>query len=258
SDGTLFGTCYQYDDFILDYKLTDIYVGTEEVDDMDKTGAGRWFGLDIARPNYDTSYYGHYLMLYFNIVLNDNVANTSLNAFVTNSGPTPETMQIVQDPIPMSLFRDISYDGSSKLLEDVAAEDAVCVRWVAENNVLKLYMKKASEVQFTWYATISGIETNGYMALCCTGFTHLHLDDFSLANTSTVYSCASNEAPEKQIIEVEAPYDYNKYRDNDENFENELNYLNATGCGSSVSGMILPAVLIGAVGYFVFRKKEDK
>ena len=258
SDGTLFGTCYQYDDFILDYKLTDIYVGTDEVDDMDKTGVGRWFGLDIARPNYDTSYYGHYLMLYFNIVLNESVANTSLNAFVTSGGPTPETMKIDQDPIPMSLFRDISYDGATKLLEDVAEEDAVCVRWVAENNVLKLYMKKASEVQFTWYATISGIETNGYLSLCCTGFTHLHLDDFSLANTSTVYTCASNEAPEKQIIEVEAPYDYNKYRDDDKNFENELNYLNATGCGSSVSGFILPAVLVGAVGYFVFRKKENK
>jgi hypothetical protein len=258
SDGTLFGTCYQYDDFILDYKLTDIYVGTDEVDDMDKTGVGRWFGLDIARPNYDTSYYGHYLMLYFNIVLNENVTNTSLNAFVTSGGPTPETMQIEQDPIPMSLFRDISYDGTSKLAEDIAAEDAVCVRWVAENNVLKLYMKKASEVQFTWYATVSGIETNGYLSLCCTGFTHMHLDDFSLANTSTVYTCASNEAPEKQIIEVEAPYDYNKYRDNDENFEKELNYLNATGCGASVSGMIIPTLLVGAVGYFVFRKKEDK
>ncbi len=259
SDGTQFGTCYQYDNFILDYKLTDIYVGTDEVDDMEKTGVGRWFGLDIGRPNYDTKYSGSYLLLYFHIVLDESKQTSALNAYTTSGVSLPEKMKIEQTPIPMSLFRDISYDGEEVALEDVDEADAVCVRWVAENNVLKMYMKKACEIEYTLYATVTGIETNGYMALCCTGYTYLHLDDFSLANTSTVYTCASNEAPEKEIIEVEAPYDYNKYRDNDENFDKELNYLDEMGgCGSSVGFTILPALAIGALGYFVFRKKENK
>ena len=269
SDGTLFGTCYQYDNFILDYKLTDIYVGTEEVEDMDKTGVGRWFGLDIGRPNYDTGYYGHYLMFYFNIVSNS--ATTTLNTFVTQNGPAPETMKIDNKAIPMSLFNDISYDGAAKSIDDIAESDAVCVRWVGENNTLKLYMKKAGEIEYTLYSTITGIETNGYMALCCTGFTHLHVDDFSLANTSTVYTCASNEEPETQIIEVEPEYDYNKYIETG-TFKDELNYIEdmknnannntnnntAVGCAASVGLTVIPVLTIGAAGYFVFRKKEDK
>ncbi len=265
SDGTLFGSCYQYDNFILDYKLTDIYIGTDEVEDMDKTGVGRWFGLDIGRPNYDTGYYGHYLMFYFNIVSNS--ASTTLNTYVTQNGPAPETMKIDNKAIPMSLFNDISYDGVTKSIDDIAESDAVCVRWVAENNTLKLYMKKAGEIEYTLYSTITGIETNGYMALCCTGFTHLHVDDFSLANTSTVYTCASNEAPETQIIEVEPEYDYNKYIETG-TFKEELNYIedlrnnmnntNNGGCAASVGLTVIPVLTIGAVGYFVFRKKEDK
>lgn len=261
SDRTFFGSCYEYDNFILDYKLTNIYVGTDEVEDMDKTGVGRWFGLDIGRPNYDTSYYGQNLMFYFNIVAAEGTETTTLNTYVTSGITVPETLKIDKTAIPMSLFRDISYDGVTKTADGIEAGDAVCVRWVAEDNVLKLYMKKASDLQFTQYATITGMETNGYVALCCTGFTHLHLDDFSIANTSAVYECASNEAPEKEIIEVEPEYDYNKYIETG-TFKEELNYLEnmntASGCQASVGLAVLPVLTAGAVGYFVFRKKEDK
>jgi len=267
SDKTLFGPTYEYDDFILDYKITDIKVcgcdRTVACGCEDATATPRWFGLDIGRTAYDIGAYGSYLMLYFNITNLKDRGTTQLTAFTTSGVEVPESMKIENHKqIPMSLFEAVYYDGAVKGVADVKEGDAVCVRWVAENNVLKLYMKKASETDFVHYTTVTGIETNGHLALCCTGYTYLGMDDFSIANTSTVYQCASNEAPEKQIIEVEPEYDYNKYIDSG-TLKDELNYLEGKGgCNSSVSGSILiPSVValaVAGVVIFARRRKDEK
>lgn len=259
SDRTVFAPCYEYDNFILDYKMTDIYVGVDGMENTERTGVDHWFGLDISREHFDTAYYGTYLMLYFRITpLQDEIA---LSAYTTSGVMLPEDLNITEiKKIPKSLFTDIHYDGETKTVDDVKSGDAVCVRWVSENNVLKLYMKKASETEFVHYYTVSGIEIRGYLSLCCTGFTYLRLDDFSIANTSNVYNCASNEAPETVVKEVTPKYDYNKYIASG-TLQEEINLIeNASGCSSSVqadSMIIIGAVLLVFVIFTIVRGKKN-
>ncbi len=255
SDGSVFGPMHEYDDFTMDYKLCNIYVATEErnaayyedsVENniIDRTAPNRWIGFDFGRKNADLNAYGSYLMLYFNIT--GKGATTSVNAFVTKGATMPEKLNITMvEKIPTSYFNDVSYDGVNVMKEDVKASNAVCIRWVAKNNVLELHMKRAKDLAYTKYAEITGVETSGSVAICCTGFTFLEIDDFSIANNSNVYVCASNEAPKTEIVEVEPEYDYNKYL-NPGNFDEELNLLDkasSSGCNGSITAACVPALL---------------
>lgn len=238
SDGTFFGSAHQYDSFIMDYKLCNIYVGTPDMENTQATKEGRWLGFDLSRQTKKISDYGSYLMLYFTIVPSKNATSVSLSAYTKSSSATaadPNSYVIskVRD-IPVNYFTDIQYDGVDSQKANIKNSDALCVRWVSENGVLKLYMKKASEADFTLYYTIMGLELNGYFALCNTGFLHAELDDFSMANTSPMYECADSEAPET-IIKDKEIYIYDK-GNIDVNWEEELvlNASNQGGCGSSI------------------------
>lgn len=238
SDGTFFGSAHQYDSFIMDYKLCNIYVGTPDMEVTQATKEGRWLGFDLSRQTKKISDYGSYLMLYFTIVPSKNASSVSLSAYTKSSSATaaaPDSYVIskVRD-IPVNYFNDIQYDGVDTQKANIKDSDALCVRWVSENGVLKLYMKKASEADFTLYYTIMGLELNGYFALCNTGFLHAELDDFSMANTSPMYECADSEAPETIVKEKEI-YIYDK-GNVDVNWEEEISLNNAgdSGCGSSI------------------------
>jgi hypothetical protein len=259
SDGTFFGSAHQYDSFIMDYKLCNIYVGTPDMEVTQATKEGRWLGFDLSRQTKKISDYGSYLMLYFTIVPSKNASFVSLSAYTKSSSETaadPDSYVIskVRD-IPVNYFNDIQYDGVNSQKANIKDSDALCVRWVSENGVLKLYMKKASEADFTLYYTIMGLELNGYFALCNTGFLHAELDDFSMANTSPIYECADSEAPET-IIKDKEIYIYDK-GNIDVNWEDEL-VLNASdkgGCSSSVATMGGVGLTL-ASAVFLFKKRR--
>lgn len=261
SDGSIFAPAYQYDDFILDYKITDIYVGEEGAKDDEATASGRWLGLDIGRENYGTTSYGSYLMFYFRITPDGEY--TTLTEYKANDGDTPEKLEITPidgKGIPSSLFNDIQYTND---ISSVKPGDAVCVRWVSEDNSLKLYMKKASDKKFVHYYTVEGVETSGHVALCCTGYTYCNIDDFSIANTSPIFECGDNDYPETIIKEVEPEYDYNKYIF-DINFDEEKNYLtdkdryvSADGCSGSTGSSLFGIASILAL-LVVFNKNGKR
>lgn len=259
SDGTFFGSAHQYDEFIMDYKLSNIYVGTPDQSVTDKTAVDRWLGLDISRASKSVSSYGSYAMLYFRIVPKEGVTTAALTMYASANSPTAVDANEVTisqvTAIPNSYFTDISYDGTNVQKTDVKDGDALCVRWVSEDGILKLYMKKASEGEFTLYYTIRGLELNGYFALCNTGYMHVELDDFSMANTSPMYVCADNEAPET-ITKIEEELIYDKGHV-DVNWEEELNYLEKLGgCGSSVAALSAGLTLLGAAAFVTFKRKK--
>ena len=246
SDGTFFGSAHQYDSFIMDYTLCNVFVGTGDGLDYEETKPNRWLGLDVSRNSTMIASYGSYAMLYFAIVPYDGATTVSLNLYTSESSlldPTTITVSQVR-PIPAEYFRDLSYDGVNTVKDDIKEDDALCVRWVSENGILKLYMKKFGETDFTLYYTVFGLELRGYFALCNTGYVHAELDNFSMANTSPKYVCAPNEAPETQIVEKEnVIYDRG---DVDVNWEEELKYNpitapaaapTKTGCKSDVVGL---------------------
>ena len=254
SDNSVFAPAYSYDDFILDYKITDIFVGTEDMENHQCTKPGRWIGLDIGRAAYDMRSYGSYLNFYMTITPSGNTS--ALNVYSKTAVPEKLEITKVKD-IPASLFTAVEYDGKTKDATAIKATDAVCVRWVAKNNTLSLYLRRAGDKEFTLYYTVTGVETSGYVALCCTGYTFLNIDDFSIANTSDIYVCGDNDYPETIIKEVEPPYDYNKYLV-DTDLEEELNYLDkaqSKGCKGSTSGMLF-AALVGVGAALVLKKKR--
>ena len=260
SDGTFFGSAHQYDSFIMDYKLCNIYVGTPDMEVTQATKEGRWLGFDLSRQTKKISDYGSYLMLYFTIVPSKSATSVSLSAYTksgsaTAAAPDSYVISKVRD-IPVEYFNDIQYDGVDVQKANIKDTDALCVRWVSENGVLKLYMKKASEADFTLYYTIMGIELNGYFALCNTGFLHAELDDFSMANTSPMYECADSEAPETIVKEKEI-YIYDK-GNVDVNWEEEitLNQSGKSGCGSSIVATECVGLTLAAAALLL--KKQRK
>ena len=172
--------------------------------------------------------------------------------------------QIWHKPIPTSLFEDIQYDGVSTTENDIKESDAICIRWVSDatNENLKLYLKKAGEVNFTLYYEVRGINCHGYQALSCTGYTYVMYDNFSIANTSPIFDVANNEAPEV-ITKTETNTIYDKGHV-DVNLEQELilNGLSTnkdnskkSGCFGSINGG-LTALVLAAVA-IVLKKKKD-
>ena len=224
------------------------------------TKEGRWLGFDLSRQTKKISDYGSYLMLYFTIVPSKNASSVSLSAYTKSSSATaaaPDSYVIskVRD-IPVNYFNDIQYDGVDTQKANIKDSDALCVRWVSENGVLKLYMKKASEADFTLYYTIMGLELNGYFALCNTGFLHAELDDFSMANTSPMYECADSEAPETIVKEKEI-YIYDK-GNVDVNWEEEISLNNAGdgGCGSSIAATGGVGITLAAAALLLKKRRK--
>lgn len=200
TDGTFFGSAHQYDSFILDFKLCSI-LADSSTSDPSKTATtlGRWIGLDLSRETKYAGSYGTYGTIITQIVpdttYGDSI-NPALWSDVDVSSLDKDSIQIINyKNIPVSMLESIQY--SSPSLEGSVKEgDAICFRFVSENSSIKMYLKKASEVNYTLYTEFKNLELNGYFALCCTGYTFMKIDDFSMANTSSCYVCADNESPD--------------------------------------------------------------
>ncbi len=256
SDTSRFGSAHQYDDFILDYKICNIYT-KNEAGDVNSTGTDKWIGLDIGKERKGETEYGSNVMLAFQIT--PTAEEVTLWTY-RNSMSDVDTEELAKNVteyqrIPASLFRDIQYDGESVRESDIKDENAVCVRFVSENGNVKLYMKKAHELEYTLYYKYAGVRTTGYAAICCTGYTYAKFDDFSMTNISSVYVNADSFAPE--VIEKETTkvvYDKNN-TDTNGLTEAALN-AGKSGCGSfiSVEFTILP--LLFAVGVVLMKKQR--
>ncbi len=255
SERSFFGSAHQYDDFILDYKLCDIYVGTPDTDDKLKTKNG-WLGLQIRRTknalkNTGATWYS--AETYANFRFNIAPGGDTYGFYAPEKLDGKRLTVTEYAKIPASLFKAIQYDGNNITQNSIKAGDAVCVRFVAEKGTLSFYLKKASEAEYTKYYSVSGVNTSGYIGLSCPGFTYCSIDDFSMANTSSVYVCADNETPEKVIVkETEIIYDRGAV---DVNYEDEKNLNKKSGCKGGVGAT--SAALFAAAAIAVAIKNKN-
>ena len=259
ADDSFFGSAHQYDSFIMDFQLCSIDVG------KGKTEEGRWLGLDVGRPSKTSTSYGNNLMLAVHIVPYTGVTEIDLWKWNQEDSTTDlkEIKIQMYKNIPAELFRSIQYDNETTYESDIRAADAVCFRWVSDatNESLKLYLKKACETDYTLYAEVKGLNTSGYQAIRCTGWSTFKIDNFSMANTSPIYQLAGNEPPEVQV-KTETEIIYTK-PDVDVNWNDEVR-LNGTvkastdkkgGCKGAVTGCVGMAAL-ALVGAFLIRRKD--
>lgn len=251
TDGTFFGSAHQYDAFVLDFKLCDI--------DVSSTDLTKWIGLDLSKENRYSGAYGSYGMLLTQITpegTSDYSPALWKDDYVSTLDMT--TLKIIQHKqIPADYFKPIQYTSTIEEA-NISEGDAICFRYVSDGSNLKFYLKKAKEANFELYTEVKGLELNGYFAICCTGFTYCKFDDFSMANTSSIYTVADNEKPET-ITETETVviYDNNNV---DVNLDKELS-LNAVSPALTITLGVLAGVGIlgsGVLAYFLIRKKGGK
>ena len=109
---------------------------------------------------------------------------------------------------------------------EVKPEDTLCIRWISDPTTesIRLYMKKLGEADFTLYYE-AFVNATGYVSLTCTGYVSFKMDNFSMSNTSPIYTIANNEVPETIYPEPEKEYIYTK-PDVDVNLAEEIK-LNA-------------------------------
>lgn len=260
SDWSLFGSAHEYDDFVLEFKLCNVYT-SDKTSDLNATALNKWLGLDLGKAAKGEVEYGSNVVLMFDI---NPTADTINLGYYIGAGSTEDRDAFPQKvikhkDIPASLLTDIGYDGVEKTETQVLEKDALCVRWVAEDGDVKLYLKKACELEYTLYYTVKDLETTGYSALCCTGYTFLKLDDFSMSNISDVYVCADNYVPET-IVETEKEIIYDRGNTDMNGLdETKLNQAASDGCGSQTNAMyfLLPTVLLGVMLLKKPTKKEE-
>ena len=284
ADGAMFGSAHQYDCFILDYKLCSIKTGPEPADPAevitDYTRVGKWVGLDLSRSVREFSEYGRYLMLLVTIVPAEDQNEVYVGPWVnqTYKDYNADYNQVVKDmirsPIPADIFRAIQYDGVTKQLSDVQEKDAVCFRWISYGDKIEFYLKTNDEIEFTKYSTFRNIDLQCYFTLTCTGYTTIQYDDFSMANTSPIYVCADNEAPETIVqTQTEVIYDAGNVDVNleeeikinteatDKKDSNEGSSSNSGSlCGGNIiaSSILLSSLSLCGATLLVIRKKGKK
>ena len=272
SDGSYFGSAHEYDNFVMDFKLTSIYA-SGKASDANTTQNGNWLGIDIGKSIKGITSYGSNVMLLIHITPPWNGDyDTWEKAGIDLYADSSSTVDVVEmskritynKSVPAQYFKDIQYDNVSKMESDVLEKDAVCFRLVAEGGTIRLYMKKACELEYTLYYSLYDIETTGYTALCCTGFTYLKMDDFCMSNISDLYYCADTFAPEKITETVtQTIYDKGNVDVNglDEIQLNKDGTAAEGGCGgfASAAYCVLPLVLAGVcVANKKGKGKEEK
>lgn len=268
SDDTFFASAHQYDNFIMDFKLCNIYGGSTKsgVDGM--TNKNCWIGIDLSRKRAAASKYGSYATLITNITP-DVASNPSQwrQGCYTDTNVSPITSFDVKvkkyDDIPTSLFEALYYETENQK-DTISPLDAVCFRYVAEDGNISLYLKKESDQRFTKYYTYSNLELNGYFALVCTGFLYCEIDDFSMTNTSDVYTNAPVYIPEPiTVTNTEVIYD-NYNATVDFTTEQELNLGGKGGlfggCKGSVvaSSIIVFSTTLSGLGFVIAKKRKER
>lgn len=261
SDESFFGSAHEYDEFIMEYKICNVFV-SDKTNDLNATAVNKWLGVDLGKSVKGLTGYGSNVVLMFNI--NPTAEEIDLGFYMAPDSPVsrddfPQKV-IKHKAIPADMLKAIGYDNETTYKDDVQEKDAVCVRWVAENGDIRLYLKKACETKYTLYYTVEDVDTTGYAALCCTGYTFLELDDFSVSNISSVYVCADNYVPETRVeIEKEIIYDKGNVDVNGQK-ESELNSNGFAGCNSQINlaYCVFPITVLGAALLLNSKKGRDE
>lgn len=261
SDYTYFGPAYVYETYELTFELTSIFGTKDENEAMDATYLGRWLGIDFGKSSSNVNSYGTYEMLAVNITgPQDGSAWTEAGCFTYKknsvSNLTDDKMTRVK-PIPASYFEDITYDNKTKLRDDVSSDDAVCFKFVALEDRVELYLKKASDAEYIHYITVENVDPKGCVAIACTGYTYWSIDNFEIKNTAEIYE----EAPEIVIEEKVLPTLAERGVGVEDTLWAREQKLNAERKGgvpvALIAGIAASAVIVGGVaGVVIYRKKK--
>ncbi len=273
SDDMYFGSVYEYDEFICDFKLTSILYNPADMTGASSTPCNKWIGFAFGKRALSAAYGSNAMFLIRitqssaadNNVPDETWDTASVGIYKSSANSTsPNATGSKVASLPAQLFKDISYDGVTTTRNDIAAEDAVCFRFVAsaKENKVDMYAKKASDGAYVHYYTIENVKVSGYASLACTGYTFLSIDDYSMVNTAEIYSLPDTYVPEADESNKEEVVTYDRGHV-DVNWEEELD-LNAAqtteegGCNSSISAGagIGVATLLGCA-VTVFKKKKD-
>ena len=206
-DGTYFGPAYKYETYELTFKMTSILKTEKESERTSACYADDWIGLDFGKNTPSISSYGSYGMIAISV---DQSAGVDLNdwdvagcfGYKNEASPLNEIKVTRYKDIPSSLFKNIYYDGVKTQKEDISASNAVCFKYVASTDKIDVYLKKASDKEYTLYLTVDGISPEGYLALCCTGFEYWTIDDFEIINTAKVYNEAAEVAYTEEDVTI--------------------------------------------------------
>lgn len=253
SDWSFFGSAYEYDNFVMDFKICSVLT-TDKDGDSSGTGIHRWLGMDFAKKNKAELEYGTNVMFAFHVVPaeTDQLVNVWIWDQTGTKSAELSRKITINKGMPADWFRAIGYNGADKTEADVREGDAVCIRWVSENGILRMYAKRACEMEYQLFYEIQDMNMMGYIALCNTGFAWWKLDDFSISNISDLYYNADSFAPEKQVITEEKTwYDRGNVDENGLN-ETELNkgqVAQTSGCAGEigVACALLPMLFAGGV-----------
>ena len=255
ADDAFFGSAHEYDNFVLDFKLCSVKVGENA------TGANKWLGIDIGRKTSGRTQYGTNFLLAHEIVPTaDSVGYWTYTHETSQYKQAELNKQIVQyKKLPKAYFDAIQYNDVDKTEADILDKDALCFRYVAENGTIRMYMKRACEMEYQLYATLSGVDTTGYVSLNITGWTTMKIDDFSMSNISSVYVNADSYEPETVIEENKVViYDNNLMGDPLALEEAKAN--SKGGCASVATVAtcgVLPLLAVGTMLLKKNRKDEE-
>lgn len=261
SDYSYFGPAYEYETYELSFELTSIIGTKDKSEEMNATYLGKWLGIDFGKTNSTVKTYGTYGMLAVNVTgPQDGSTRSEAGSFLYKAGETSELVGEVMTavkPIPLSYFEAITYDRETMTREDISPEDAVCFKFVALENRVELYLKRASDAEYTLYVTVDNVDPKGYVALACTGYSYWTIDNFEIKNTAEIY----NEAPEIVIEEVVLPTLAERGVGVEDTFWSREQKLNAERKGRVsiplIAGIVAVVVIAGGVtGTVIYRKKK--
>lgn len=273
SDGSYFGSAYQYDSFVMDFKLTSVKTSLDGKEERLGTVPNRWIGVDFGRSTKNRTDYGSVATLTMAITphtkdysdpsdgeawdLPESWDTADIGWYKKEGSSASATSYKQEKTVPASYFKDIFYDGVNVLREEIKADDALCVRISYKEGKISLYMKKASEGTYTLYGTVENIDADGYVALVCTGYAFCSIDDFSVTNTSEIYELPDTPVPDGSgQKETEVIYDRGNV---DVNWNEELD-LNkqSSGCGGVLSASVGLSGIVAAVCAAVVAENKRK
>ena len=178
SDGTYFGPAAQYSNFDLSFDVSDIvYETVYDEDDMPIQSASNWLGITMGRKELNSQYHGGDGGGAYTVIIDNNpwgggAGEINGRAYLMRAGSGPADA-------------DVTYNYKNAWSEESQARGAMTVRLRAVNGTLELFIRYADEPLSKLDTPVmvwEDVQTNGYLALCCTVPTSYKIDNFSITN----------------------------------------------------------------------------
>lgn len=178
SDGTYFGPAKQYSNFDLSFDVTDIVYDTVyNEDDEPIQSASSWIGITMGRQAPDSQYHGGdgggaHTIFVDNNPWEGGAGKIAGRAYMMRAGSGP-------------VDADITYNYKNAWSEESQARGGMTIRVRAINGTVEMFVRyadeplsKLDEPVMVW----ENVQTNGYLALCCTMPASFKIDNFSIKN----------------------------------------------------------------------------